>query len=576
MTKKQIICKVIRVIVMALICGFTLYYVFNMFAGMSSGRRNVHPLNYGWELKYRGRVYQGIDLRSFSFGDTRWKDEVRLGCVLPEELPEESMLLVYIHYYDVRVLLDGEEVFEADTESVDSGRRVGSGFYTVNLGSDCSGRNLEIIIRAGEDNAFSSLRSPEIWDASTFWQDFASDNLSNLAISFFFIIVGIAMLIMAFTQEIRGTFSFADTSRFGSLALLAMTFGIWIFTGMHLTELFTSDIVTKVELNYYAFYFIPLCFIGFHFETGRFKDEAGVKQARSRNIVYGITWIAGLLFMLFIIYRYKVCGESLRTYLTIAHIYDSLVVIMLISVKVYDLFKGVNRHLVSSYVTLMTGIAALVDLVRYNIYSKFSPRGSAGFTMSTLYIVMVFFVLSLFFDYMSITVRDAREEERIGIISKLAYTDALTGLNNRQSTEKYFDDIDGSGEEYIVVEFDLNNLKQANDTYGHEEGDRYITLFSETLKHVFEGKGYIARTGGDEFVYVMIPKLESDREWLEGKLKNLNAILANKDTGHSGLRMSTAFGSYDSAVGDAGDIRDGLRQADAKMYEMKKLMKAGR
>ena len=67
-------------------------------------------------------------------------------------------------------------------------------------------------------------------------------------------------------------------------------------------------------------------------------------------------------------------------------------------------------------------------------------------------------------------------------------------------------------------------------------------------------------------------ELDSDFE----KLKNLNAILANKDTGHSGLRMSTAFGSYDSAVGDAGDIRDGLRQADAKMYEMKKLMKAGR
>ena len=74
----------------------------------------------------------------------------------------------------------------------------------------------------------------------------------------------------------------------------------------------------------------------------------------------------------------------------------------------------------------------------------------------------------------------------------------------------------------------------------------------------------------------MLPKLESDRKWLEGKLKNLNAILANKDTGHSGLRMSTAFGSYDSAIGDAGNIRDGLRQADAKMYEMKKLMKAKR
>ena len=190
--------------------------------------------------------------------------------------------------------------------------------------------------------------------------------------------------------------------------------------------------------------------------------------------------------------------------------------------------------------------------------------------------LMVFFVLSLFFDYMSTTVRDAREEERIGIISKLAYTDALTGLNNRQSTERFFDSIDSDGEDYVVVEFDLNSLKKANDTYGHEEGDRYITLFAETLKHIFEGKGYIARTGGDEFVYVMIPKLENDRNWLQDKLKNLNAILANKDTGHSGLKMSTSFGAYDSIDGDARTIRDGLRIADARMYEMKKAMKAGR
>ena len=40
--------------------------------------------------------------------------------------------------------------------------------------------------------------------------------------------------------------------------------------------------------------------------------------------------------------------------------------------------------------------------------------------------------------------------------------------------------------------------------------------------------------------------------------------------------MSTAYGSYDSFDGEAGNIRDGLRIADARMYEMKKAMKAGR
>ena len=253
-----------------------------------------------------------------------------------------------------------------------------------------------------------------------------------------------------------------------------------------------------------------------------------------------------------------------------------IVVSLLVFLRIYDLIKGENVHRISSYATVMTGIAAVVDLVRYNYYSHISPRGSAGFTMSVVYVVMIVFVLSLFYDYMSDTVKGAREEERVGLISKLAYTDALTGLNNRQATEQYFDEIDASGEQYIVVEFDLNSLKAANDTYGHEEGDKYIRLFAETLKHIFEGKGYISRTGGDEFVYVMKPKAEGDRKWLEGKLRDLNAILSNKDTGHSGLKMSTAYGSYDSFDGDARNIRDGLRIADARMYEMKKEMKASR
>ena len=562
--------------VIAVLCAISLVYVIMIFSGMCSGRGPIHVLNYGWELGYRSEDYRGIDLRSFSFDDVKKKDEVVLSCTLPENLPADSMLVVYVHYYDLRVLVDGIQVYEADTERVDAGLGLGSGFYAVDIGAGCEGKQLEIVIRAGEDDAFTSLRSPEIWDAHTFWQDFASGNISNIALSFFFIIVGMAMLIMAFAQEMRGTFSFADTTRFSSLSLLAMTFGIWIFTGMHLTELFTNDIITKVNLNYYAFYFLPIFFIGFHFETGRFKDEAGIRQARRRNIVLGISWLVGLLYVLLVLYRHLYLGESLRKYLNIAHVYDTVIIFMLIGIRVYDLIKGVNRHLVSSYVTLMTGVAALVDLARYNFYTKFSPRGSAGFTMSTLYIVMVFFVLSLFFDYMSTTVRDAREEERIGIISKLAYTDALTGLNNRQATERFFDIIDSENEQYLVTEFDLNSLKKANDTYGHEEGDKYIALFAETLKHIFEGKGFIARTGGDEFIYVMIPKLEGDRKWLEGRLRDLNAILANKDTGHSGLRMSTAFGTYDSMNGDARTIRDGLRIADARMYEMKKNMKAGR
>lgn len=568
--------SVVRILIVAFICVCSVMYSWNLLVKLGADKGATHVLNYGWNLKFNSQSYSGVDLRSFYFDKIKRGDVVELSCTLPDNIPFSSELLVPIHYYDVRAYLDGEILFEADTDRYESGQGLGSGFYTIDLPPASYGKTLKLVIRAGEDKAYTSLASPEIWRASTFYQDYAAGKTLYIALSFFFIVVGMAMIIMALAQEFRGTFAFADSVRFCSLSLLAMSFGIWIFTGMNLTEVFTRDIISKVEVNYISFFFIPIFFIGFHFESGRFKDEKGVRQARRRNILFGTVWLIGLIYIAIVVYRHYFLGESLRAHLLIAHVYDAFVIFLLVFIRCYDLYKGQNNHQISSYATIMTGVAALIDIIRYNYFYRLSPRGSAGFTISVTCVVMIFFVLSLFFDYMTTTIMDAREEERIGLISKLAYTDPLTGLNNRQATERFFDSIDASGDQYIAVQFDLNDLKKANDTYGHEEGDKYIALFAETLKTVFEGKGYIARTGGDEFIYVMTPKAEGDRKWVQNRLKDLNAILSNKDTGHSGLRMSTAFGSYDSMDDEAKDIRDGLRIADARMYEMKKEMKAGR
>lgn len=568
--------SVVRILIVAFICVCSVMYSWNLLVKLGTDKGATHVLNYGWNLKFNSQSYSGVDLRSFYFDKIKRGDTVELSCTLPDNIPFSSELLIPIHYYDIRAYLDGEILFEADTERFEANRGLGSGFYTVDLPPASYGKVLKLVMRAGEDKAFTSLASPEIWRAASFYQDYAAIKTLYIALSFFFIVVGMAMIIMALAQEFRGTFAFADSVRFCSLSLLAMAFGIWIFTGMNLTEIFTKDIISKVEVNYISFFFIPIFFIGFHFESGRFKDEKGVRQARRRNILFGIVWLIGLIYIAIVVYRHYFLSESLRAHLLIAHVYDAFVIFLLVFIRCYDLYKGQNNHQISSYATIMTGFAALIDIVRYNYFYRLSPRGSAGFTISVTCVVMIFFVLSLFFDYMTTTIMDAREEERIGLISKLAYTDSLTGLNNRQATERFFDSIDASGDQYIAVQFDLNDLKKANDTYGHEEGDKYIALFAETLKSVFEGRGYIARTGGDEFIYVMTPKAEGDRRWVQSRLKDLNAILSNKDTGHSGLRMSTAFGSYDSIDNEAKDIRDGLRIADARMYEMKKEMKAGR
>lgn len=84
-----------------------------------------------------------------------------------------------------------------------------------------------------------------------------------------------------------------------------------------------------------------------------------------------------------------------------------------------------------------------------------------------------------------------------------SYVDALTGLGNRN---KYIETIEGLKKQNPsslgVVFVDINDLKKANDNYGHEYGDMIITNLAEGLKKEFPE--YAFRVGGDEFVALYI------------------------------------------------------------------------
>lgn len=86
-------------------------------------------------------------------------------------------------------------------------------------------------------------------------------------------------------------------------------------------------------------------------------------------------------------------------------------------------------------------------------------------------------------------------------ISRLAYLDGLTQLNNRTA---YMDKIEiilktASTESLGIVMFDINNLKMVNDTYGHKAGDELILVCSEILRSSFSPDWELYRIGGDEF-----------------------------------------------------------------------------
>ena len=51
--------------------------------------------------------------------------------------------------------------------------------------------------------------------------------------------------------------------------------------------------------------------------------------------------------------------------------------------------------------------------------------------------------------------------------------------------------------------FDLDNLKQTNDTLGHTEGDRLILEVTRLIRAQSRKSDILARFGGDEFIVIL-------------------------------------------------------------------------
>ncbi len=84
-------------------------------------------------------------------------------------------------------------------------------------------------------------------------------------------------------------------------------------------------------------------------------------------------------------------------------------------------------------------------------------------------------------------------------MQELSYSDSLTGLKNRHSYILKLEEIKKQHPAQLGVSYiDLNGLKIANDTQGHEFGDKLITTLSTMLKKYYGAEVY--RVGGDEFI----------------------------------------------------------------------------
>lgn len=93
-----------------------------------------------------------------------------------------------------------------------------------------------------------------------------------------------------------------------------------------------------------------------------------------------------------------------------------------------------------------------------------------------------------------------------------AYTDFLTGLNNRSKFDEVYREEMLRVKRYetplTLILADIDHFKRVNDTYGHDAGDDVLKAFSAILSHHIRETDFIARWGGEEFI-ILCPNTDA-------------------------------------------------------------------
>lgn len=503
-------------------------------------------------------TFQGNTFPAVKFGD-------RLVLKVPHPLENPygigADLCFFLTSSRVDVWCGEEQVYQEDVSLSERGIMPGNVFYVVSLPSDYIEKTLTIEITPVDRTSFTSM---DLWLSPG---GHASKNLLAGKEMAFLLLITMAM-VSGSVMVLLTVLSFSR-KQFNPTVLLAcfcFLVVLWNLGSQDFLYILSDSLAASLG-EYVALYLacIPLSmYMAYNIQNKILK-----------TVMTGFA----LFFIAFFVYTTVLTFSVIPVgYATVLPVLHGAILFMMLTYFVSIYVERKTKHSFAEQIAevgfRICVVIGMLEFLRFNFVNNFGTsipllRHSLGaIAIAELVLTMI---LSAGYTYASDLLEKMEKEQ----LRRLAYQDSLTGIPNRSACYLNLDDlVKRNVRQYSMLFFDLNFLKKANDTYGHDVGDLMLKLTAQTLKKVFEDRGFYGRWGGDEFIACVSGEKEKGDAALAAFRREVEAVNRNNQDLPYGL--SIAIGRTDSTEEHPLDPIEALNAADDKMYEEKKRMKAER
>lgn len=464
--------------------------------------------------------------------------------------PDLPCAFISLNHMYVRVFLDDIEIYTFTSSTTPNRTHSpGNAYAIVPLGSNCTGKELRIeILPTLQSGLVYALNDITFGDFTTVMRDTYLSDIPHLIMSVTLLFCG--CVLVAISLSIRASKKNKQTWYIGIFAIL---FSIYSFTEILFTICMVSNPYFMYLANFILLAILPIPLLCFYQE----RTEHQMKRSYHLLIFMATVNVITQAVLHF-------SGQyDLRQMLPATHLVYTCALI-LIPVSVFSVKNRQQRNYLMIETCCLTAGGVLDALFFHlNMHPFFSYT-------ECLQLGMLVVLLMEGVDLLRSTKETYIENLKSQFYKELAYTDALTKLQNRMAFNAKTEAISSGVYQFkqmICMSVDVNGLKPINDTFGHLAGDGLIQTVADFLQMYFSKCSDIYRIGGDEFFLYIY---DTDEAHLDAMLDDLYADIAVYNVS-ADIPISFAIGycNYDGT-----DLEQTIQTADARMYKHKAEMRS--